>query len=161
MKIEEDGTVVFKSEPYNFKAEMRGFKPNIVRLLTKKEAKILLVNEKEEHPTFSCDDFKPKRIRIECTDLNLKGYDSFVRDLTDIRKIGELCGSHLFVFSWCHWLHPSFVDEVIVLKEAINDMVSDPETKRRIYNRASELMEKRKEDKDFGTLITSLIDKRK
>jgi hypothetical protein len=39
---------------------------------------------------------------------------------------------------------PFFVDEVIVLKEAINDIVSDPETKRRIYNRASELMERRK-----------------
>ena len=39
--------------------------------------------------------------------------------------------------------HP-FVDEVIVLKEAINDIVLDPETKRRIYNRASELMERRK-----------------
>ena len=39
--------------------------------------------------------------------------------------------------------HP-FVDEVIVLKEAINDIVSDPETKRRIYNRASELMDRKK-----------------
>jgi len=43
--------------------------------------------------------------------------------------------------------HPFFVDEVIVLKEAINDIVSDPETKRRIYNRASELMEIRKTEK--------------
>lgn len=39
---------------------------------------------------------------------------------------------------------PFFVDEVIVLKEAINDIVSDPETKRRIYNRASELMAENK-----------------
>ena len=41
-------------------------------------------------------------------------------------------------------IDPFFVDEVIVLKEAINDIVLDPETKRRIYNRASELMERRK-----------------
>lgn len=137
MKIEEDGTVIFKSEHYNFKAEMRGNKPNTERLLTKNEAKMLLVNEKEEYPTFSCDDFKPKRIRIECTDQNLKGYEPFERDLTDIRKIGELCGYYLFVFSW---RHPFFADEVIILKEAINNVVPDPETKRRIYTRASELM---------------------
>ena len=39
-----------------------------------------------------------------------------------------------------------FVDEVIILKEAIDDIVSDPETKRRIYNRASELMDRRKNE---------------
>ena len=39
-----------------------------------------------------------------------------------------------------------FVDEVIVLKEAINEIVSDPETKRRIYDCASELIERRKSE---------------
>jgi len=51
--------------------------------------------------------------------------------------------NHLFVSSQHH---PFFVDEVIVLKEAINDIISDPETKRRIYNSASELMEKRENE---------------
>ncbi|MCK4529394.1 hypothetical protein KAW18_18675 [candidate division WOR-3 bacterium] len=50
--------------------------------------------------------------------------------------------NHLFVSRH----HPFFVDEVIVLKEAIKDIVSDPETKRRIYNRASELMAENKQN---------------
>ena len=103
MKIEDD-TVVFKSEPYNFKAEKCGVKPNTERLLTQSEMEMLLVNEKEEHPTFSCNDFKPKRIRIECADPHLvtKAYEPFEYPLTDIRQIGKLCGYYLFVFSWRH-----------------------------------------------------------
>ena len=41
-----------------------------------------------------------------------------------------------------------FVDEVIILKGAIDDIVSDPETKRRIYNRASALMDRRKNENE-------------
>ena len=60
-----------------------------------------------------------------------------------LQQLAKKYNNHLFVFSRHN---PFFVDEVIVLKEAINDIVSDPETKRRIYNRASELMERRKQN---------------
>ena len=128
MKIEEDGTVVFKSKTYFFKLERDGLKPNTVRLLTYDEWQELGggvdVNE----------------IRIECVRANVSDacFDPFTRTLTSIEQIGELCGYYLFVFSW---RHPFFVDEVIALKGAINEIVSNPETKRRIYNRVSELME--------------------
>ena len=103
MKIEED-TVVFKSEPSNFRAEKRGLKPNTERLLTQSGVGMLLVNENEEHPAFSCNDFKPKRIRVECANPHLcaKGFEPFEHPLTDIRQIGKLCGYYLFVFSWRH-----------------------------------------------------------
>ena len=129
MKIEEDDMVVFKSEPHYFNLEQRGLKTNAVRLLTYGE-----MRQVKGIPNL-------KKIRIECTDERLDAYPPFTRELTSIVQIGELCGYYLFVLSW---RHPFFVDEVIVLKEAINDIVSDPETKRRIYNRASELMERRK-----------------
>ena len=100
--MEIDGnTVIFKSVPFNFKAEQRGTKPNTERLLNSTEFKALLTDENEKYPVFSYD-YLLHRIRIGCTDPNLKGYDPFERELTDIRKIGELCGSYLVVFSWMH-----------------------------------------------------------
>ena len=142
----EDGTVVFKSEPYYFKQERDGLKPNTERLLTRAEK----LQIKPYVDTVAIEHIK--KIRIECTgypeethEIHPGGMpkthfecDPFTRTLTSIEQIGELCGYYLFVFSW---RHPSFVDEVIVLKGAINEIVSNPETKRRIYNRASELME--------------------
>ena len=101
MKIEEN-TVVFKSEPYYFKLERDGLKPNTVRLLT------LL-----EMTQIKTDLEKPKgiikKIRIECTvDSNSEDFepfenvDPFTRKLISIEQIGELCGYYLFVFSWQH-----------------------------------------------------------
>lgn len=141
MKIEGD-VVIFKSKPYYFKQERDGLKPNTERLLTHSE--MLLIKPDEE--TLEIEHIK--RIRIECT-ITDKQYVSrsfgsvepFERKLTSIEKVGELCGYYLYVFSWSH---PFFVDEVNVLKEAIDDVVSNPETKRRIYVRASELIDEKK-----------------
>jgi len=96
MKI-EDGTAVFKSEPYYFKQERDGLKPNTVRLLTRSEKKQIRPDVEPleiEHI---------KKIRIECTiDFPFEGRGYFTRTLTSIEQIGELCGYYLFVFSWRH-----------------------------------------------------------
>ena len=96
MKIEDD-TVVFKSEPYYFKEERDGLKPNTVRLLPYDE------NLQPRLTGFI------KKIRIECTvesdmeDFELfQNFAPFTRTLTSIEQIGELCGYYLFVFSWRH-----------------------------------------------------------
>ena len=96
MKI-EDRTVVFKSEPYYFKGERDGLKPNTVRLLTH--------NEKLQLRLIGFI----KKIRIECTvnpnseDFEpFQNFEPFTRTLTSIEQIGELCGYYLFVFSWQH-----------------------------------------------------------
>ena len=101
MKIEEDGTVVFKSTPYYFKEERDGLKPNTVRLLTR--------DEKREIETT----VRVNKIRIEPTmNYEIKTHDvtydtfqkltPFTRTITSIEQIGALCGYYLFVFSWRH-----------------------------------------------------------
>ena len=92
MKIEEDGTVVFKSKTYYFELERDGRKPNTVRLLTYDEVQEL------------GDGVDTNEIRIECVRANVDDacFDPFTRVLTSIEQIGELCGHYLFVFSWQH-----------------------------------------------------------
>ena len=91
MKIEEDGTVVFKSELYYFKLERDGLKPNTVRLLT--------YDEKQEVGS----GVDTNEIRIESTfDFPFEERGHFTHTLTSIEQIGELCGYYLFVFSWRH-----------------------------------------------------------
>ena len=92
MKIEEDGTVVFKSDSYYFKLERDGLKPNTVRLLTYDE-------RQEVEGRVHVDE-----IRIECVRANIDDacFEPFTRTLTSIEQIGKLCGYYLFVFSWRH-----------------------------------------------------------
>ena len=92
MKIEEDGTIVFKSESYIFKLERDGLKPNTVRLLTYDEWQEL------------GSGVDTNEIRIECVRKNIDDacFEPFTRTLTSIEQIGELCGYYLFVFSWKH-----------------------------------------------------------
>lgn len=79
MKIEGDGTVVFKSESYYFKQERDGLKPNTVRLLTYDE-------EQEVEGWVHVDE-----IRIECVRAHVDDtcFDPFTRTLTSIEQIGE------------------------------------------------------------------------
>ena len=99
MEIEED-TIVFKSEPYYFKEERDGLKPNTVRLLTHDEMEQLRPNGESFEITHI------KKIRIQNTlGSNFETHPnskSFTRTLTSIEQIGELCGYYLFVFSWRH-----------------------------------------------------------
>lgn len=102
MKI-EDGTVVFKSEPYYFKQERDGLKPNTVRLLTHAERQQIRPNRGVRALS------RIYKIRIECTsDSNNEYFEPsqnfapFTRTLASIEQIGELCGYYLFVFSWQH-----------------------------------------------------------
>ena len=107
MKIEEDGTVVFKSEPYYFKEERDGRKPNTQRLLTHDEMRQIRPNRGVRALSTI------RKIRIECTGkYEIVAHDTdpdtfqklepFTRTLTSIEQIGELCGYYLFVFSWRH-----------------------------------------------------------
>ena len=111
MKI-EDGTVVFKSEPYYFKQERDGLKPNTVRLLTRDEMRQIRPNRGARALSTI------RKIRIECTSCpeetheihpggmavktHFEDFDPFTRTLTSIEQIGELCGYYLFVLSWRH-----------------------------------------------------------
>lgn len=82
---------------------------------------------------------------IYLADGEVKGWDVVITiPLLSKESAEEVLNELITEKSFLERQHPFFVDEVIVLKEAINDIVSDPETKRRIYNRASELMERRK-----------------
>ena len=102
MKTEED-TVVFKSEPYYFKEERDGLKPNTVRLLTYAEKRQIRPNRGvralstirkiriESTVDFSDEDFEP-----------FQDFEPITRTLTSIEQIGELCGFYLFVFSGRH-----------------------------------------------------------
>jgi len=95
MKIEEDDTVVFKSNSYYFKEERDGLKPNTVRLLTRDEMQQIIINPAVSHA------FSVRKIRIECTAVKpFQNLEPFTRTLTSIEQIGELCGHYLFVFSW-------------------------------------------------------------
>ena len=103
MKIEEDGTAVFKSEPYYFKQERDGLKPNTIRLLTHAEKQQIRPNRGARALS------RIYKIRIECTtDTNNEYFEPsqnfapFTRTLTSTEQIGELCGFYLFVFSWRH-----------------------------------------------------------
>lgn len=96
MMIDENGTIVFTSEPYYFGIEQRGLKPNTIRLLTYGQMRQI----QPDVETLFVEHIK--NIRIVCTDERRDAYPPFERELTSIEQIGELCGHYLFVFSWKH-----------------------------------------------------------
>jgi len=91
MKIVDDNTVVFKSEPYFYELEERGLKPNTVRLLDEEDARLF-------------DEWMMDVDEIQYIEIRNKRYSQewFRRKLTDVSIIGEICGKYLVVFSWRH-----------------------------------------------------------
>lgn len=91
MEIIKD-TAIFKSDLDNFQAEQTN-KRNTERLLTREETV-----EVEEWLRKGI--LQPHKIKITCIDKTYKVNESFIRTLTDVRKIGEICGYNQYVFSW-------------------------------------------------------------
>jgi len=83
----EGNTVIFQSMPVMYEKEESGVKPNTVRILEfHEEVELMKASERLTH------------IQIRESYHNSK----FIRELTDVSKIGELLGKSVYIFSWRH-----------------------------------------------------------
>lgn len=78
-----DGVIFFTSGESWYDKEKSGIKNNTVRILSENEYNIVLWNSV---------------VQIEI--LNPVTEQCFRRDVTDISRIGYICGSNLVVFTW-------------------------------------------------------------
>ena len=89
MRIEDDNTLVFRSDIRFFGAEAKGEKPNTARL----------VDEKEKDAIFEMwRGGDPMKIRIDAR----PGARGFTRDITHICEAGDILGKRLVIISWRH-----------------------------------------------------------
>lgn len=79
----KNGKVYFKSERAYYKKEKSGRKNNTVRILSEAEYDIVQYSLVES---------------IEIT--NLDSLESFEREITDISRVGAMCGNVIAVFTW-------------------------------------------------------------
>jgi hypothetical protein len=79
----KNGKVYFKSEGAYYKKEKSGRKNNTVRILSENEYDIVQYSLVES---------------IEIT--NLDNLESFEREVTDISRVGTMCGNVIAVFTW-------------------------------------------------------------
>ena len=83
----EGNTVIFQSMPVMYEKEESGVKPNTVRILEfHEEDDLMRAGERLTH--------------IQIRESYHK--HRFMRELTDISKIGEILGKSVYVFSWRH-----------------------------------------------------------
>jgi hypothetical protein len=78
-----DGVVFFKSNEPWYDKEKFGIKNNTVRILSETEFNTVSLNSV---------------VQIEIS--NPVSEQSFRRDLTDLSRIGCVCGKHIVVFTW-------------------------------------------------------------
>ncbi len=97
----ESGTVFFKSEYEPFMFEWHGEKPNTVRKIPAKELSEFLkwsYGEAGEDLKICIELVNPEIYKRAV----LPPETSFIRDVTNVYKIGEVLGESLFVISWRH-----------------------------------------------------------
>lgn len=82
MKI-TNGKVYFKSERAYYRKEKSGRKNNTVRILSEAEYDIVHYSV------------------VKCIEIsNLDNLESFTREITDISRVGAICGKVVVVFTW-------------------------------------------------------------